>query len=211
MKKLLALLMVLVMALGLAACGGNKLVGEWEATLELADAINAQFASEDPAVAEYLSVDEFNIKLTMTFDKDGTYSMEVDEDSVEEAVEALKTSMSSGMRRYMEAMIEDTGVNMTVDELLQSQNTTLDELIESAFGAEMVEAMVGEMNVKGQYLVEDGKLYTNDDEDEEIDTDKDEAADFELDGDELKLEAPDDSDDEEMMDELFPLELKRVN
>ncbi len=186
----------------------SKFVGTWEATVDLSDALTDELAGEE--LADYMNIEDFAIVLRFTFEKDGTYEMAVDEDSVEDAFDALKDQLSAGLVSYMEDIIEANGLDMTVDEAFEAAGIDMDALLEEAFTSDMLDDMVDEFVTEGEYEVKDGKLYTYD-EGEELD--EDEYITYEFDGDELLLKkvVTDDEEAEEAAELLFPMTLEKVD
>ncbi len=80
MKKRVSLLLALglIAALVLGGCGKKddsaSLVGEWQATLEMADTLNESLAS-DPAMADYINIDSFAMKMDLSLRDDGTFTL----------------------------------------------------------------------------------------------------------------------------------------
>ena len=78
MKKIIALSLCLVLVLSLCACGAKEdLTGKWTTTINMAESYNAEMAAADPTMAEYMSLDSFNIPLVLELKADGTYTMTV--------------------------------------------------------------------------------------------------------------------------------------
>lgn len=173
MKKkisaLLCIVLALTMILSLSACGSSgdkaKLVGSWQCEKDLAQLINDQFAA-DEATAGLLNVDEFKLVIYMEFKDDDTYSMYVDEASIDAAMDNLVTCIVNGISQYMEDLVkEQTGYEMTIDEILEANGITMDDLVGALFTSEDLEALkdeiVGGMEQEGKYKAEEGKLYTS--------------------------------------------------
>lgn len=170
MKKRTALLMCICLsfALLLTGCGGgdkDALVGEWESAVDMTDMLNDMFTS-DPStseMAEYLKVDSYVLNLTFTFNSDGTYKIAIDRDALQQTSEALLNTMKDGMTRYLEDAIEESGLDVTVEDLLDGTDLdsmfNMDELL-SAFDA---------VESEGTYEAKDGKLYLTNKADDSVD------------------------------------------
>lgn len=215
MKKRIALLLsfVLVLSLALCACGGGEkketLVGTWNATIDIAEVYNAEIAaSGDEAMAEYLSVDSFAIPLVMTFNEDGTYSLTVDKEGMDAAMNGLIEDMKVGLEKYFNDYFSSMGLEIDVDEALAASGMSLDSLVEEMKGEIMTEDMYADMESAGQYKAEDGKLYLT--EDVEVEPVGGVYNTYTIEGDTLTIDAGTEELEDEMAELLFPLVLKRA-
>ena len=154
LTKLVSILMVLVMMVGLSGCSNEKnaVLGSWKASMNLAEYLNQGIAQEDATAAEYLSVDSFYLTMVLTFKEDNTYTITLDENSVDAAVEQLKM-----------------GVVMTIDEIMKASNTTMDKLMDEFFSDEMVEQMVDGASSEGKFKAKSGRIFLSDGLDYEVD------------------------------------------
>ena len=217
MKKCLsiALCLGLVFTMLFMFTGCNeqkKFVGKWESEIDMTDFINEGMGLDDE-MAEYVAIEDFEIVMQLIFNRDGTYKRTVDENSLEDTLEDAKEDLKDGMMDYFKAYLKESGLNMTVDELLEASEVDLDELVEEALGKKVMDEMVDSMTDEGNFEVKDGKLFMSDGLDYEIDEEVYET--YELNGDELKLiEAvggDDDEDLKDLADELYPMVFERVN
>lgn len=215
MKKRIALLLsfVLVLSLALCACGGGEkketLVGTWNATIDIAEVYNAEIAaSGDEAMAEYLSVDSFAIPLVMTFNEDGTYSLTVDKEGMDAAMNGLIEDMKVGLEKYFNDYFSSMGLEIDVDEALAASGMSLDALVEEMKAEIMTEDMYADMESAGQYKAEAGKLYLT--EDVEVEPVGGVYNTYTIEGDTLTIEAGTEELEDEMAELLFPLVLKRA-
>ena len=196
MKKILSLtLTALLLAALLAGCGGagggaqylNDLLGEEE------------------EIGQYLTLDNFTIKLLAEFKEDGTYTMAGDPESAQAAMDSLKEQLKGALTDYLQAMIDESGMDTTVEELLTEADMTMDDLMAEMDEAYNAEDLVGDLNTEGKYLFEDGKLALSDSLDEEADIAEYEAA--TLEGDTLTLTGGEDADSE--FAGLYPIVFER--
>lgn len=171
LTKLVSILMVLVMMVGLSGCsnGKNAVLGSWKASMNLAEYLNQGIAQEDATAAEYLSVDSFYLTMVLTFKEDNTYTITLDENSVDAAVEQLKIDIRGGMEKYLVDMMAQMGVVMTIDEIMKASNTTMDKLMDEFFSDEMVEQMVDGASSEGKFKAKSGRIFLSDGLDYEVD------------------------------------------
>lgn len=184
------------------------ILGTWEAEIDLTKAMNDDFALEEE-MAEYIKVKDFKFTVRATMNKDGTYKIVVTEESVNKAMDNLKKSMVSGFKAYFEDMAEEYGV--TVDDFLAEMGvTSLEEFVDLSFGEEFGNEFVEGFSSEGKYKIKDGKFYTSDDGEDEIDESEYET--YELSENEFKLieYVGGNEEDSEMNEYIYPIIFKRV-
>lgn len=204
LKLILTIVMTLSMVMMLTGCGSNSdtIVGKWETTMDLSDMLTETIGEK---ISEYIVIDDFSVNFTMTFNEDGTYSIVVERDSVEDAFENVKEAMSTGLDDYVEAYIAENGLSMTVEEYWTTIGMTKEELIDTSFSDEMIDAIAVE--TEGNYKAEEGKLYTTDDPNASVDGVTDYEA-YELSGDELTLTEY--CGEDEGSSEIYPITFTRA-
>lgn len=204
--KILSLMLVLVMMLSLAACSGDqeKLVGTWEAELEMADVFNESMG--DAEEAEFLAVDSFCFKMVLTFTEEGTYTMSADADSVAAAMEGLKEELKGGMEEYLVYAMAQQGLEMSIDDIMEMMGMSMDELIDSIVTQDLIDEMVTAMVTEGNYRAEKGKLYLSDGVDSVVDMTVYET--YTLEGDTLTLVSTTETD--EFSEYLYPMTFTKV-
>lgn len=209
MRKLAALLLALVLALSMTACGGDqeKLVGVWETEVDFAPIFNNTLGDHEGA--EYLKVDSLKLKMILTFHEDDTYSMVADAASVDAAMKHLRRTLKTGMEEYLVETIAAAGLDLELGDILHMLNTDMDSLIDEVLTPDMVENMAAIMAAQGQYLAEEGKLYLSDSVDKEIDETVYETYILNEEQQQLMLVTPNSID--AYTDLLYPLEFARAS
>lgn len=213
MKKFISKVLVTVLTLSLmifaTGCGSeqDKLIGTWETNIDMTDYMNDELGANEE-LAQYIKVDDFSIVMQWTLKEDGTYKMAANEEKTKEMYEDLVQDIEEGIKKYFEDMIEQSSLDMTVDELLEQSGTTFDELIEDALGDELLEDMLEGFESEGKYKVKDGKVYMSDGLDSEIDEEEYET--YEISGDELTLLEVVGSEDTEEFEDMYPLVFKKI-
>ena len=210
MKRRVSLLLVLglIAALVLGGCGKKddsaSLVGEWQATLEMADTLNESLAS-DPTMADYIKIDSFAMKMDLSLRDDGTFTLALNEASVNEAFEGIKTPLKDGITAYLEASLEGTG--MSVEDALAASGMDIDSMMDSMLSPEMITASLGDATESGNFVAQDGKLYFLDEGVTKPAADS-EAMPYTLSGSKLTLEKPTSGDVGDLA-EFFPMEFAK--
>ena len=177
MKKTVFLtLCALLLAVLLAGCGSagsetpaeapepaeEGIAGAWTAEVDMADTLNETLA-EAEEISKYLNLDSFSLQLLLNFGEDGTYSMHCDPESAKAALDGLKEQMKGALTGYLEEIAKESGLNLSAEELMEHAGITMDDLLAEMDEAYSAEELVGDMNLSGQYLYEDGKLILSDD------------------------------------------------
>lgn len=211
MKKRVSLLLsvlTLVLLLALAGCGGgSNLAGIWEAEIDLSDALNQELAGDE--ASEYVSITDFKMVLRLNLAQDGSYTLSVDQDALAQSADSVEAAVKDGIKAYLEKTMKDAAeqAGMTVDELLALSGSTMDELLAEAVGELELDDMAEGMEESGTYKADQTKLYFSDADSGEIDESG--AVPYELSGDELRLTAGSEADDEALAG-LLPIVFKRV-
>ncbi len=197
MKKLLSLLLVLVLTLSLAfmatACSSSDddddddddkpsvsqkkddddededevtIEGKWEAELDLADFIN-EMMEDEMGVELDKKFKNLNVTVVMEFDKDEV-ELSMEATGIEKAI---KKQMPDVLTAVLETMLEEQDLDMTLDELLESQGTSIDELVEESLEDMDFDDLEGSLDEfeTSSYELDGDKLYLFDDEKDEDD------------------------------------------
>ena len=199
MKRIISVVMSVVMIvtvlLGMIGCGkttqgetDKELYGKWEITVDLFDITGPMFDDDDD-FGKYIDADEFVVTMKYEFKRKGTYKISADERQLKKAVETIKEEIRSGLQKYFEAYLEEEKLDMTVEELLKASDLSMDTMIDSMFGEEIVQEMINSLEAEGRYYVKDGKIYMSKSKD--IDPTEDSAQKYVISGKELTLYAPD--------------------
>ena len=210
LSLVLSILLTVALMLSMTGCGEQaKFIGKWEAEIDMAEFINdgmAQAGNSD--ITKYIELDEFEFVAVMEFDKDGTYKMYIDEDSVKDAFEDAKEVFVDGMTDYFEDYIKDMGLGMTVEEVLAASGTDLEKAADEAYGDDMLDSIIEETEKEGNFEVKDGKLFLSDGKDKNVDEKVYDT--YEITDNELKLLETFGSDEDDA-NALYPMTFERVD
>lgn len=189
--------MVLPLALGLTltltACGGNDpkedLVGAWSGQVDVMDQVVEGMRVTAPEIADELAMENFYIPLEIEFRDDNTYIMTVDQEKLDESMDALIQKSVDATMVYMEQMLKEQGItDMTVDEALAQSGMDREsfaDLMEQSMG-NLSSSVAQQIQTEGQYRLEGNQMYTSDDKDTEPGSDG--ATPYTLDGDQLNMD-----------------------
>lgn len=185
--------LALGLTLTLAACGGNDpkedLVGAWSGQVDVMDQVVAGMRVTAPEIADELELENFYIPLEIEFRDDNTYIMTVDQEKLDESMDALIQKSVDTIMVYMEQMLKEQGItDMTVDEVLAQSGMdreSFTDLMEQSMG-NLSSSVVQQIQTEGQYRLEGNQMYTSDDKDTEPGSDG--ATPYTLDGDKLNMD-----------------------
>lgn len=213
MKRILSLSLALVLLiLTFAGCSKetDALIGSWEGEVNYADYFNQGLAATaGDELAAYWKVEEFKLTIVMTFREDGTYSMTVDKEKLNASIEQLKQVLSAGLTRYMQDLIDASGTEITVEELMNTLGISVDTLLADAINDEVINALIAECTFEGNFNAKDGKLFTSAGKEFGIDENFYET--YEVTEDTLTLLSIVSGEESSRLDEtLYPITLKRI-
>ena len=173
MKKrislILILMLVLMMSLTGCAAEKDKLLGTWKGSFDLSDAINTEITAQDEELGKYLTLEGFTIEITVTFNKDDTYSMSADNSQADVLMESLLTQMEEGLKLYFEDMLKAEGINMSIDEFLAAMGISISDLLKESLPDNLMTEMLTELERSGKFAVDDGKIFLSESLDSEVD------------------------------------------
>lgn len=168
MKRIIAVLLTLMMALSLTACSGDdnaKVAGTWKWNCDITKMLQE---SIDQGAGMDLSTDAtVEIVLVLDLNEDGTYTLSVDRD-------AMKTSLQTYIDSLIPAAVEATyqqleaqGMSRAdIDAAMAAEGTTVEEFMKQMLDAmidvdQMADGMAEESD-SGYYRAAKGKLYLSD-------------------------------------------------
>lgn len=167
-KRIGAVLLVLLMVLSMTACGGGsndnaQFVGTWTWNVDIGDMM-------DNAMAESLGMEvdvgEVNVPFTFTFNEDTSFTMAVDEAGMTASMEKLLENMKPIMVEaiYVQGEASDMSREEFDKALKESTGSTVEEMVDSLMVEINVEDLMGDMDMEeastsGYYEAKDGKLY----------------------------------------------------
>lgn len=181
MKKLIGILLVAVMVLSFAACSSDGIVGKWESSFEMEDAILAEMDSETrDEIAEYFAFDELALEMSLQFKDDGTYEIAMDLDKL---YDDLYKVIGDGLEDYLKGVLAQQDSDISLDDLLDYLGTDIEELTDETMEEFDIDDLAEDITTEGCWMVEGNMLYMSDGLDEE----PDDGAKFELDGNKLTI------------------------
>lgn len=169
MKKTIAALLALVMALSLTACSKNetkKLVGTWQYAMDLTQVINEEMA-ESYELKDLDSAAAFCVYMDFTVAEDGAYTLGVDMDATGESLTGYYQALTPVLAELVYAAGEAQGMSREeYDAALEAMGMTVEEYISTIFSAvdmgELLTLMLGsdaDTESAGWCKAVDGQLF----------------------------------------------------
>lgn len=170
--KLFCLCLALVFAFSLVACDENTdtesktesvaqsdpaIVGVWNGTIDQTDAYNK--GMEDNGVGEYIKVSAYKVIATWTFNADGSYSVAMDKEATAEGMKAPREEFVTGMKAYVEDLMEAEATTMTFDEYCTANEIDIEATADANFGEAALTELSAELSESGKYEAKDGKIF----------------------------------------------------
>ena len=189
----LPLALGLTLTLALTACSSSdpkeKLVGTWSGQVDVMDQVVEGMRVTAPEIADELELENFYIPLEIEFRDDNTYIMTVDQEKLDESMDALIQKSVDTIMVYMEQMLKEQGItDMTVDEALAQSGMdreSFTQLMRDSL-SQLSSSVAQQIQTEGQYRLEGNQMYTSDDKDTEPGSDG--ATPYTLDGDKLNMD-----------------------
>lgn len=109
----------------------------------------------------YFHLSSFTMKLVLTFREDGTYSMAVDEERMQDTAAVFRKDLSDTMEAYMKDVVAAEGIEWEafLNMLGGTMEELMNEILPDSDMNEMVQDVVEGVYRSGRYLAKGGKLY----------------------------------------------------
>lgn len=138
----------------------NSIIGTWATVIDMTDAISETIAGQE--MESFIEFNNLSISMNATFNEDGTYSMEVDSDSIADMVETYEEQINDGMMAYLENVIAELWDGMALDDYLDMSGMTREEAMEiitaGVLDPESFLVDFNNMHVDGNYKAENGRI-----------------------------------------------------
>ena len=158
MKRIIAVLLTLMMALSLTACSGDdnaQVAGTWKWNCDITEMFQEgvnQGAGMDLATDATMEM-VFVLKLN----EDGTYTLNVDRDALKTSLQTYIDSLIPAAVEMIYQQLEDQGMNRAdIDEAMAAEGVTVEEYVQ-----QMMDGLADE-NESGYFRAAKGKLYLSD-------------------------------------------------
>lgn len=158
---MLAVLMALSMVLGGCSAKGEKLLlGTWEGKVDILPLFGEMGTDE---IDEYLELDDsYEVTVTMTFAKDGSYEAAFDADEMQDVFENILDAVADATVLAMKDTIQEMGA--TVEAYEEEIGMSLEKYVEQGLKEDInFEDMQSELEDEGEWALEGDQLTMDDD------------------------------------------------
>ena len=166
-KRFFAVALALVMTvMCFAGCGESSvdLSGTWKCQRDYTEQMNTSFAqglgSMADDITKYIQFSDFVLIMELEITSDGMMRITLDEDALRAQVEKNQEIIATGLKTYFTEMITDAGLDMSVDEYLESAGVDIDAIAEEAMGESFIAAQKASTEKSNRYTIEGDKLYS---------------------------------------------------
>ena len=155
--------LVTIFGIYMFRCDDRRFVGKWETTYDIGEYINDVFSEQtnklESGLDEYFEVEEFEIKVWVEFNDDGTYKVWYDKKVFKNSLNSYVRTVKEGMKQYFKDYLEEYEVDMSVDELFRESGLDLDLLINEMLNKDNLIKSLENKTEEGNFSSKDGKLY----------------------------------------------------
>lgn len=162
MKKIIAFLLIAVLAISLVACNEEdpaaKFYGTWESEIDAASYLESYISEEkeNRVLRNHLELSPLSVKVTLTIKEDGTLHRVMGDLSKEE-IEVLKQDLIKGFNAYYADYAKRAG--LTLKELLEQTKISPEWKAEQIANETYLKNALMEMNFLGDWKLEEERLY----------------------------------------------------
>ena len=146
-KRILALFLALALCVSLCACGKESpIAGNWKGVLDYSKILEEELSHED--VWEGIPIVGVQLEICFEFSKDGTFSTQITQESVDAMVEALLDIAVDGMIRNLQQQGAEVPSRDVIRQALKDKIdvSSLTAPLEFTFGS-------------GYYVYENNRIY----------------------------------------------------
>lgn len=162
MKRIFTWLLILA-ALVLTGCRAeaDALMGSWYAQVDVQQVLDRRLERESPEFASQVAPGAFPVTVVLSFYADGTYQAGIDPESVDAACRDYTARVEAGLWQYLQQLHALQGLDMTLEQYLQSLGITREELMEEVIGESLAQELLLELGVReeGWFALKKGRLF----------------------------------------------------
>lgn len=163
MKRALSLLItILLLVSALSGCSAKgKLQGTWQAEVDLSSVMQ-QILTEKWPDGVY-QVKDFRVVLELTFQKNGIFTLRLQEGSMQKALEQMQKAMETDFQENLRLQLTEKDKNVTLEEVLKvtglNLKTLLQDFKDTFKKAEFDSAIRKKIRFDGYFKPDGEKLY----------------------------------------------------
>ena len=117
---------------------------------------------DDQGLGEDFEIPGFAVTASLTFLKDNTFRLELDQQKLADSVAVLEENLAEGLLSMLQAKLQEQGLQIDIAELLNQsgleQSALTQQLTQSFDETAFLEVLTGQLTVEGYYRVKGDKL-----------------------------------------------------
>lgn len=161
MKRFLFGLLAAVLLI-LPGCSNemDDLLGQWNAQIDVKDVLLSRLEKECPGLSNVIAMEELPATVKLEFYADGTYQVQLDQQSVQAACQEAMPVLEQGIWDYWRNLYAQKAPGGDLQAYLQSLGVTRQELMEEVLGDTLAQELIIEIGLsqEGNFSVEKGKI-----------------------------------------------------
>lgn len=165
MKRILIGFLAVVLLI-LPGCSNemDDLLGVWHAELDIKHVLFSRLEEECPGLSNVVAIEEFPVTVELAFYADGTYQVQLDQQSVSNACDAATPAIEQGIWDYWRNLYAAQAPGGDLEVYLQSLGVTREELMREVMGDTLAQELIIQIGLsqEGSFTVEKGKLRFSD-------------------------------------------------
>ena len=147
----------------------SRFYGNWTATYDYSDVLNEALKSSDEETASFVNIEDFTFDFKFEFNDDNTYKLYIDEASIDESYNKFCEEYKKGFKKYLNSILDDRDINVSVDEFISMTGIDLDEKIAEVLDKEKFKEGFKDFGGNGNFKADNGKLFLSDSKEHLVD------------------------------------------
>ena len=165
MKRMIVMIASILVFLFTTGCSQSRelAVGHWSAEVDMTDLTNESIiegmGEATGEVDEIPQMEGLFVMMDADFNEDGTFEMGINRASCEAYYQSVCDQCIDYMYQVYGQMIEQNGLDITVDELLESAGYTMEDIVGQFESSVDIDAMVQESTISGKYVMNGNRVF----------------------------------------------------
>lgn len=176
MKKLLSMLLCVSVFFSMVGCSAaeqKKMVGTWETQINILEVLGETLFGQkaEGTTTENIEADSLlqnvvgavqdvaTVTVITTFHEDGTYAITMDRDMLITVLRGATNVGIESVLKMADMALVGAGIPVSAEGILSLFGVDTDEFKEKNWGETIADAILDEIEMKGQYLCKGGMLY----------------------------------------------------
>ncbi len=171
MKKMLSMLLCVSILFSMSGCSvleQKKMVGTWETQINILEVLSetlfgerAESQDADSPLKNIVSAvkDVARVTVIASFHEDGTYAISMNRDMLVAVLQGATDVGIESVLKMADMALAGAGIPVSAESVLSLFGLDTNEFMEKNLGEAIADAILNEVEIKGQYMCKDGILY----------------------------------------------------